>query len=175
MGFGAQWTSAESGKTGYSETLKGFGAALDLLAGGTIGSGIVLGGGLLTQAAFDPTHNVDYGQSVGVTPRNYGSVSYWTLGPFVDAFPNPAGGFHIGGLLGLAHVGVKDEAGKSPAGFGLSTWLGYMWWVESQWSVGGLLRFSAAWSGRKLGEEPNRFDVTDTTRALTFMFSTAYH
>ncbi|HVU01835.1 MAG TPA: hypothetical protein VHE30_08785 [Polyangiaceae bacterium] len=175
MGFGSLWTNSKADDVGYSETLRGSGAALDILAGGTPANGLVVGGGVLAQEAFDPTDSVSVGTATTLRQRNYGSVSYLLLGPMIDVFPNPTGGFHVGALVGFSHLGLKGTDDKASGGVGVAAWAGYMWWASSQWSVGGLVRLSATLSGRTLGDEPAKFDVTDTTRALTFMFSTAYH
>lgn len=126
----------------------------------------------MLQEAFNPSYSAHFNAS-GDTSTGSGSLGFGMLGPMIDAFPNPSGGFHVGGLVGLSELNYGQ--GNPSTGIGLSAWVGYMWWASSQWSLGGLVRLSGARSGRKLGAEPSQFDVTDTTRAITFMFSTAYH
>ncbi|HEX7672351.1 MAG TPA: hypothetical protein VF395_22305 [Polyangiaceae bacterium] len=164
VGFGGLGVSSNGG--GTSSTTSGWGGAIDVLAGGTPAPGLVVGGGVLLQEAFSPSFS-ERGHS--------GPVGLGMLGPMIDAFPNPAGGFHVGGLVGLSRVGLDDAHGNASGGLGLSVWAGYMWWASSQWSLGGLVRLSAARSGRTLGADPAQYDVADTTRAATFMVSTAFH
>lgn len=164
VGFGGLGVSSNGG--GVNSTASGWGGAIDFLVGGTPAPGLVVGGGVLLQEAFSPSYS-ERGPS--------GPVGFGMLGPMIDAFPNPAGGFHVGGLVGLSRVGLDDAHGNASGGLGLSVWAGYMWWASSDWSLGGLVRLSAARSGRTLGADPAQFDVADTTRAATFMFSTAFH
>lgn len=176
VGFGGLWTSSSVSKSDASSDVSGSGGSLDIMAGGTPAPGLVVGGGLLLQEAFNPAVPQPKGQVInGFDPGTINSLPFGMLGPMIDAFPNPSGGFHFGGLLGLAQLGLKDNQGNSSGGVGLAAWAGYMWWASSQWSVGGLLRASAAWTGRKVGDEPNQFDVRDNTRALNLMFSAAFH
>jgi hypothetical protein len=92
-----------------------------------------------------------------------------------DIFPDPAGGFHLGGLVGVSFLGLKDDQENSSNGLGLSVWGGHQWWASSQWSVGGLVRLSAAWSARKVDGVGRQHDASDVTRAITLMFSAVYH
>jgi hypothetical protein len=177
VGFGALGVSSSGGQ-GFGSTASGSGGALDFLVGGTPAPGLVLGGGVLLQEAFNPNYSAHFNVgalTIGDTSTGSGSLGFGMLGPMIDAFPNPSGGFHVGGLVGVSRIGLNDGQGNPSTGIGLSAWVGYMWWASSQWSLGGLVRLSGARSGRKLGNDPNQFDVTDTTRAITFMFSTAYH
>ena len=41
--------------------------------------------------------------------------------------------------------------------------------------MGVMARYSAAWTRRKIGDDPNQFDATDMSNALAILFSTAYH
>lgn len=175
VGFGALGVSSSGGQ-GFGSTASGSGGALDLLLGGTPAPGLVIGGGVLLQEAFNPSYSAHFPGplTIGDTSTGSGSLVFGMLGPMIDAFPNPSGGFHVGGLVGLSRIGFSDH-GNPSTGIGLSAWAGYMWWASSQWSLGGLIRLSGARSGRKVGADANQFDVTDTTRAITFMFSTAYH
>jgi hypothetical protein len=178
-GFGGQWSASSTDKSNATATVAGSGGAFDILMGGTPAPGLVVGGGLILQEAMSPSVEVKTGTGGTASPGLDGGTSaalgFGMLGPMIDAFPNPNGGFHFGGLLGVASIGLKGQNGNQSTGGGLSAWGGYMWWVSSQWSLGGLLRFSAARTSRKLGDQPNEIDVTDATQALTFMLSTAYH
>jgi hypothetical protein len=179
VGYGALWTGTEVDKSNASASFSGSGLALDVLAGGTPMPGLVIGGGALFQDAFKPSRDVSLRGSniVGLADGASTSLGYAMIGPMIDAFPNPSDGFHVGGLLGPAWLGLKDKDGSISRGLGLTAWVGYMWWASSQTSVGGLLRLSLAWTGRKVAEDgsPTAYDVVDMTRSLGLVFSVLYH
>jgi hypothetical protein len=185
VGGGALATETDFSADG-GMSVRGGGIALDLTLGGTPTPGLVIGGGFLLQEAFDPRlefHAGDF-QISGRARGRGSSMEFLVLGPMIDAFPNPNGGFHLGALIGPASVGLPDQNDNASAGFGLSAWVGYMWWVSSEWSLGGLLRVTGARTERTVGlvgtdsqgglalvEE----DIVDTTRAYALMFSAAFH
>jgi hypothetical protein len=147
------------------------------MVGGTPAPGLVVGGGLLLEQVFDPSTSVQQrgGAVRGINSGSGGAVGFAMIGPMIDAFPVPTGGFHFGGLLGLAEVSLKSNQDDASGGFGLSLWAGYMWWVSSQWSLGLQGRYAAAWTTRKVGVESAQFDATDASQGFALMFSAAYH
>jgi hypothetical protein len=103
--------------------------ALELMLGGTPMPGVTVGGGL----------HVDSAWSVNANRRSFSNLLF--VGPFVDIFPDPRGGFHVGGMLGGAAL-VHDNPDLDPVtyrGFGASLWLGYDLWIAEQWSLGAML------------------------------------
>jgi hypothetical protein len=158
-----------------SSGLSGSGGAFDVLVGGTPAPGLVVGGGLLSEQIFDPGTTIHTSVG-GVVTRGSGSLGFLMIGPFVDAFPMPAGGFHFGGMLGLAGNSLRSNTDDVSGGLGLALWMGYMWWVSSQWSLGIEGRYTGAWTTRKLGD-PNgdQFDATDSSQGFALLFSAAYH
>jgi hypothetical protein len=155
----------------------GSGVAFDFMVGGTPAPGVAVGGALQLQGAFNPTSSVtQHGSPVyGLDNGASGSVSFAMIGPMIDAFPIPTGGFHLGSMLGLAELGLKSRDNNVSGGFGASVWTGYMWWASSQWSMGLMARFSMAWTYRAVGTEADPFDATDMSTALGIMLSAAYH
>ncbi len=111
-----------------------------------------------------------------------GAAPAWTrtsalllIGPFVDGFPNPKRGFHVGGTLGLAGVsfsklGAADER-REANGFGGAVWIGHDFWVADEWSIGPSLRFLTTITQDKTKDT----DLTVTSRALTLMVTALYH
>jgi hypothetical protein len=165
-GFGSQSTSLDAGPgvpnfSGTRGTLD-----LGLLIGGAPSPGIVLGGALLLDSMPSTTLEADgYSLKTGTTLA--------TLGPFIDGYPNPRGGFHLGGTVGFSALKLSKDAGLAsdrPNGFGLAAWLGYDWWVAEQWSVGGLLQLSGAHTTRsaQLG------DISVDTRSIALMLTAVY-
>ena len=139
---------------------------VDLLVGGAPSPGIILGGALLVDSL--PSTKFESDQASTKT-----GLSIATLGPFVDAYPNPRGGFHSGGMLGVsaAHLtGNTYFAADRAYGFGLATWLGYDCWVADQWSMGALLRFA----GAHVVDQGGSPDVRVYTRSIALLFTTVY-
>jgi hypothetical protein len=157
-----------------TSTLRGGGGAIDLLIGGTPSPGFAVGGGILLNAAEDPSNEtaagtVDTGLQTGAS----------VLGVFIDGFPDPEGGFHVGGMLGLAGYNVEDDpltGDEQTGGFGAAVWAGFGGWVGSEWTLGGMLRFTGAATRADL-ELPDGSDVAEDVRVGTFsiLFTALYH
>jgi hypothetical protein len=149
-------------------TAGGGALALDFMLGGSPSRGLAVGGALMADHAQNVTVEQD-GREVGEA-----TVETGLIGVFIDGFPDPKGGFHVGGLLGLANIRTDakgaDEV-RNDAGAGGAVWVGYDAWVGDEWSVGGLLRFSAA-LGRSTKNDQDR---DSQSRALTLMFTALYH
>jgi hypothetical protein len=119
------------------------GATLDFeaLVGGGPAPGFSLGGGLLGSLQLSGDWEAD-----SVVGTSNADLTTFIIGPFADGFPDPNGGWHLGGLLGLATASFDSPGGgdgETAIGFGGAGWLGYDVWVAPDWSVGGELRFDA--------------------------------
>ena len=166
LGFGSQSTTIDNGSplpnfTGSNGTLD-----IGLLVGGAPSPGIVLGGALLLDNQLSTTLKAD-----PYTLKT--SLTLATLGPFIDGYPNPRGGFHLGGTIGLSNARLTSDQNLRSTkafGFGLAAWLGYDWWVADQWSVGGQLQFS----GSRTTRHENATDMSVDTRAIALMFTAVY-
>jgi len=169
MGLGLLGAEFEDDGTDQTvETGRGS-LALDLMIGGSPSRGLAIGGALLSEAMVGAKYEVD-GTEIGD-----GTVITGLLGAFIDGFPDPTGGFHVGGALGFSSV-TAEELGESGdtlemAGLGGAVWLGYDFWVGSEWSVGPLLRVMAT-ADQDRGDDT---DVTAVTRSITLSFTALYH
>ena len=81
-----------------------------------------------------------------VKMAHYSRIRYGLVGAFVDGYPNPSGGFHVGGTLALggARLSADDNSAIDDfdgGGLGLGAWVGYDAWIASEWSMGGQLQF----------------------------------
>jgi hypothetical protein len=155
----------------------GAGLALNLWIGGTPWRGIALGGMLSYQGMHDGNTVVE-GQKTGAGMQG----SEFLLAPFIDVFPDPLRGLHVGGALGLAgfnakansHVladedpSVKDYSG---GGLGGSAWVGYMGFVGPEWSLGGMLQLSGFATGQKDADVDRRA----SGYALSLQFTALCH
>lgn len=174
MGLGAGYGRVVAEGTGASNleaTYTGFGPALELLIGGTLGSGVVIGGGVVGQDVSEPDLTVETGDvSVDGTVENE-TLGIMAVGVFLDWFPDPKGGAHVGFLVGPAEVGLQDETGQSSEGVGASLFGGYDFWVGSQWSLGLEGRFLVA------STEHTRYDYSFENTATSFqlLFSALLH
>jgi len=110
--------------------------AFDIMLGGTPVPGLVIGGGLFFNVTPSPDVKV-----LDVTATSKSDLTVFLLGMFADIFPNPKGGFHVGGIAGIATVDWSGGGiNGSASGFGGGAFAGYDAWVGKQWSLGGLVR-----------------------------------
>ena len=167
LGVGALGTDYDFGAA--SADSHGGTLALDLMIGGTPSRGLALGGALLTEAGV--SHSVEQrGRS-----RGDSTVALTLLGPFVDGFFDHKGGFHMGGMLGVAALDVEDLDGDDEAetltGFGGAAWAGYDAWVADEWSIGGLVRAGGAITKKSA----DAGDISAQSFSLGLMLSVLYH
>jgi hypothetical protein len=153
--------------------VSGGGAMLDVLLGGTPVPGLVVGGGY----QFEMAQNADYdaGKSTGT-----GNLARGVIGPFVEWFPDPNGGFSVGLLGGYTLVALDTldirilgvDVGNDIKTTGVSgnLWVGYAHWLSSQWSLG-----LAARAG--LASTKNRDDSSQagTTQSYGLLLTAVYH
>ena len=124
-----------TGPTGANASLGGGATVGRLLIGGTPARGFVVGGMIEGVNAS----SVDFGAASAGLPTHGWSGAMGTLGAFVDWFPSPHHGWHLGGQLGLTGVAVANDAAQTSwAGGALSSAVfgGYDFWLGPQWSLG---------------------------------------
>jgi hypothetical protein len=158
-------------------TLSGGGGALELMIGGSPARGLAIGGGLWGQNASEPKTDPDSAES-------YENLDFSMLGVFVDGFPDPTGGFHVGGAVGIAGLNgafedddfdpdpdrIGEEDGGT-GGIGGSVWVGYDAWIAPEWSLGGMLRLSGAVTSSNAEDLEQRAN----TRSFAILFTALYH
>lgn len=151
------------------EDLSGTGFSLggDVMIGGSPSVGLALGGALLAHGAA----GVDFDRGRR-TPSEDRSLSLFVLGPFVDGFPMPNKGWHVGGMAGLALAKIEgsreDSLGRT-LGVGGSIWFGHDFWVADEWSLGPLLRLTGALT------RDGDADANASTLSLMVLFSVLRH
>src|SRR6478752_6214528 len=168
LGGGGARVSSDSKSIGDYD-IGGAAGALDLWIGGTPTSGLVMGAALSALGLSSSRRSVDGQQVSGDVVVSTGILAY-----FVDIFPNPQRGLHLGGALGVASgaAEVKDNGRKfQGAGLGLQAWGGYEFWVSPQWSLGGMLRFA----GSVTGDEQESVGSQASLGAATLSFTALYH
>jgi hypothetical protein len=159
--------SANIDQAGFESSSDGVSLELEALVGGSPASGLTIGGGVL--AGFQLSGEWDATQLAGSQNADLTSI---LIGPFADGYPHPRGGFHLGGLIGLASVGFEGPGGgggSDAIGVGGAGWLGYDLWVAPEWSMGGSLRLDA------LRATNSDDDVTISKVGATLSISVLYN
>jgi hypothetical protein len=154
----------------------GPGLALNLWIGGTPWRGVALGGLLSLQGLGESNVEVE-----GRETDEDMSAGTLLIGPFIDAFPDPQRGLHVGGSLGLAAFGARgdsqlledrlDVVDYNGGGLGASAWVGYMGFVGPEWSMGGLVQLTGFATGEKDGDVERRA----SGYTLSLSLSALYH
>jgi hypothetical protein len=139
VGLGYLSTSADAGLG--DESLSGLSLPWSVLLGGTIGSGVVLGGGVIQDYSVSPTYTVN-GEDMGeVTDL---SLYLTGIGMFVDFYPDPKEGLNFQGFFGWGALEAArggNVSSSDPTGVILSLGVGYDFWIGDEWSVGPMARF----------------------------------
>jgi hypothetical protein len=141
LSLGLAYTSVWGRGPLGNASISGAGFGLSASFGGTIARGLVLGGGLRIDDGV--------GRFTGGPPEAPGNATASVgqiLGVFVDWFPAPTDGWHVGSQLGLGVTTVTDSSLKetSALAFAGSIFGGYDWWIGPQWSLGLLMSLSTA-------------------------------
>jgi hypothetical protein len=167
LGFGSQSTTLDDGTPAPNYDATGGALVFNGLIGGAPAPGLIIGGSL----ALDSLPSTTFKAADGFEAK--AGMNLVSIGPFIDGYPNPRGGFHLGGTVGPAFVRLNNDSGlpgSKSNGLGLAAWLGYDWWVADQWSVGGLVRFSGAntWGAK------NSQDLGSDMRSIALLFTAVY-
>ncbi len=129
---------------------------LSLEFGPTVAPGVASGIGLKLVRVLDASADPG-GQSMSATLA-FG-------GAFIDWFPDPTGGFHVGGRLGPAVSAQGDS--EVHAGGGVGAFMGWDQYVTDYWSLGASLQGGAAFG---IGE-----DETLISRTVSLELSLLRH
>jgi hypothetical protein len=145
----------------------GGGLAYDIMLGGSPATGLAIGGALIGLGATNADVEVD-DVKVGELDS-----SHAILGVFIDGFPQPNGGLHLGGAVGFAGDAFQQdgEDTKSLGGFGGAAWVGYGFWVGPDWSLGGMLRFT----GTLTRKEEDGLTEQASSLGTSLLFTALYH
>lgn len=168
LDFGSP-ASGISGSSDFTATYTGGGPAYELLIGGTVARGLVIGGGLVGQDISRPKVQLD---SAGLTTtgqiRGDSALGVGALGPFIEWYPDETGGFHLGGMVGFAIIGLNESSGG-----GGSIWAGYDFWIGKQWSMGPELR--GAWASGKWTPVGQTREADESGSTYELVLSFVYH
>jgi len=169
LSAGAGYLSTNLKAAEGTYAISGAAAALDFMVGGTPVPGFAVGAAYLFTQAPSPevssgvrSATLDYAFNVG------------TLGVFADVFPDPGGGFHAGGVGGVAIASLSSDSGElvsAARGVGGGVLLGYDGWVGKQWAVGALARVLAA----SVSASSNGAEETLAPWSVAFVVSALNH
>ena len=155
----------------------GPGGASDLMVGGTPVRGLAVGGALLANQAPDPRFESD---RLTVEPNV--DATWVIIGPFVDFFVIPTKGFHLGAAAGPSAIWYRDldpdqdDRREAYAGVGVGGFIGYDAFISSNWSLGGYLRATAAWTTREVDYSGSPLvDERANATSLAVLFTALYH
>ena len=127
---------------GADATYGGWGTSLETSVGKSVRPGLIAGGRWQFAAVVDP--NQSY---LGVTTAAGETARFLdVLGVFVDYYPNPRRGFHVGctiGLLAATNIDAEYHAHETSWGPAISAHVGYEVFFSSRWSVGALAELLA--------------------------------
>lgn len=156
----------------FDASISGGAALLELYLGGTPVPGLVLGGYLSGMSAPGPSAELN---DTTLESDDDFSLGLGSIGPYVDFYPDPHGGFHLLGSLGYAQVTFNDgddtiEQATS-SGFTLGGGIGYDAFVTDEWSLGVLGRLGYAWTSH----ETSGITVNDNALMFGVSFSVSCH
>ena len=159
------------GPTATAVDAAGGAFALDIAVGGALSPGIILAGSFSVQAAGDARLTND----TRLVRRSH-DPNLSMLAAMFDVYPNPKGGFHVGGALGFASLRMRADSSdpqnpEEQSGFGIVPHVGYEWWVGNYWGIGVLGRFLYA---RTTGDSADGRQ-TDNSTGAAVMFSATYN
>jgi hypothetical protein len=142
--------------------VRGLGSGGIVALGGTPAPGLALAvafGGLSVRNDFDGSP---------IEPDGDATANLAQLGLLADWFPDPNGGWHVGGMAGVAGVGLADSAIADSIGGAFTGALlgGYDWWIGPQWTLG-LMGLVSATTSASLQDE----DGADTGYEFNALFA----
>jgi opacity protein-like surface antigen len=173
LGFGPGWLTETYDDDAFlfdEISFSGLTVHPEILIGGTLAPGLVLGGALTGHSMVNPTAEVD-GQEAETEDT---TVNFSQLSAFVHYYPSPAQGLYLHGSLGVvgASITVDDDTTESDAvGFTLGAGVGYDFWIANEWSLGPQFRFTYA----HLSGEEEEVEFTDSFISPTLSLSVTYH
>jgi hypothetical protein len=104
---------------------------------------------------------------------NRRGVGVVLIGPFIDYFPSPAKGLHLGAAVGPSVIPIADtgDSLRTTAGAGAALWLGYDFWVANQWSLGPLV----VASGNATGDSSSETELSGTAGSIKVLLTALCH
>jgi len=164
--------SLQDPEEGAELDFAGQGPSFLLFVGGTLPGGVAIGGAVMSTLAGEPTYETPDGRRKG------GTVGLPFIGLFADWYPDPSGGLHLLGALGIGAATYAEDDSIPPrdlaaSGFALAGGVGYDLFVGRDFSMGALPVLQYARSSFDPGES----EATGTveTMAVSLLFAMTYN
>jgi hypothetical protein len=155
-------------------TVNGGAIGFELYAGGFVIPGLSIGGFVGGAGAAGP--NVTFNGQTSTAPNNVSLVLAY-IGPYIDWYFDPKGGFHLQGMLELTRLAVGTGNGnvstETPVGGGIGGGVGYDFWLGEAFSMGILGRIN--FSSNTYTPDGATTSVTDKTVNPMLFLSFTYH
>ncbi len=160
---------AAAGTSPDNRHFSGGAAHVEAAIGLTPAKGFVVGLAYLRSMVFSLTSKDDVIDGDEPTLKDV-AFTVSTGGVFVDLYPDPKSGFHLGGYLGVGSLLTGRDGIDVPSGTTLSAMAGYEWFVADQWSLGVLARATVGFydvsETSSFSSTSNRTDVSFFVPAL---------
>jgi hypothetical protein len=153
MGFGSYSEAIRQEDADKQTTVSGIASVSEFALGGAVRPGLVFGGGVWTSTILASARTIRGNPPPGEVIDGRGD--FQLVGPFFDYYPDPRGGLHMQGAIGIANVrglsvdSVNFDKDSISVGGGVMFGVGYDWWVSNEWSVGVLGRLAVGVTGQE--------------------------
>ena len=160
-----------------SASLTGAGYGGMIAIGGAVAPGLVLAG-TIQGSAFNAEFNGGPFENATVSSKgktykasDRATGGFGMLGVLVDWYPQPSGGWHVGGSTGVGAIVLTNSADERDFGgvnFAGSVFGGYDWALGRKWSIGLQLVASGATRTKMMEEDrTEEHEAHDTGYRLT--------
>jgi hypothetical protein len=152
LGTGLSGFNGRLGSDVLDGRLHGISTASDIVVGGTVARGVVIGGAAYTSSILVATFEPDDEFEGEIPPREVDptGAALSMFGPALTYYPDSLDGLHvdlsagIATLTGLSYDVGRFGDGEVAVGAGFVLGLGYELWVGDQWSLGVATRLMTA-------------------------------
>lgn len=161
----------ESGKNQFDGEYSGTSFVNLLTLGIAPVPGLFIGGFAENTYLSNPTSYVE-GVRIQSAPGAY--LNLWSLGMYMDMYPNPSGGGHIFFAGGYSIVSFGNDLVSRTVngdGYNVSGGIGHDWHVGNNWNVGLLAKVSYTEATSRLG----KIESNERIIVPALMFTVSFH
>jgi hypothetical protein len=148
IGVGYLWNHVEGKNNSAKFTVRGSILPVEVLVGGALFPGFVMGGGLWLNPGVQFRYVAD-GETKDLE-SDY-DLMLAQFGPFLDYYPDPQQGLHFLGAVTINEFSLKNQDsydstsdGFTANGLGFTVGVGQEFWIGKQWSAGVMGKFTYA-------------------------------
>lgn len=180
IALGPMFFSGTSDVATESKSFSAMGGGGQILLGGSLAPGLVLGGGVVG-GSVDRDEVLPASLSSNVASlsinglgNNQNTASLNALSMFVDYYLDPTKGLHLQGSLGLAMLDASSSSYVNDlnlSGLSASAAVGNEWWISDNWSLGVLGRLQYV----SMRERDSSSQVTFKAFIPALLLALTYH